>query len=367
MFTNLYGKTKTKFQVGFGSWFELEMDWPPQPLHDSAPRFIVVLAKRKLTTYVYAVAAYVRRVVTELVSERVSCLPVSQSAFQRHCHSAWLYDMERIFRIFHIEAYLQVSLASRCLTRDARLWWMTLGERAMQGDSWAEFRALIIARYGPLPNEDADLPYRDPKIYNDMYLGRYLGYAADWRAYPNESMGHYCRRFQNAMLPYILRDLGDPELQALYLFREGLPSEIRIFVPASMAGMTVPVDGAGIPEPLFEGGLLMLENPIPAVPLQEIPPQDAEADAEGNGVDLADFIAAPEDQTEHPPVIIIDSDEDEEDVEEEIEEVWEEQEQGVWEEEIKDFEDDPEEILFDDGDWDVDSDASFVVTIEQID
>ncbi|GMN75719.1 hypothetical protein TIFTF001_056348 [Ficus carica] len=152
-----------------------------------------------------------------------------------------------------------------------RLWWMTLGERAMQGESWAEFLALIIARYGPLPDEDADVPYRDPEIYNDM-------------------------RFQNAMLPYIPRDLGDPELQALYLLREGLPSEIRIFVPAPMAGMTVehmindimeaeiiahmlqvdalvddiiqvPVDDVGIPKSLFEGGPLMLEDPIPAVPL----------------------------------------------------------------------------------------------------
>ncbi|GMN67350.1 hypothetical protein TIFTF001_036406 [Ficus carica] len=267
--------------------------------------------------------------------------------------AGWLYDMEMIFQICHIEAYLQVPLASRCLAREARLWWMTLGERAMQGDSWAEFRALIIAHYGPLPNEDADLPYHDPEIYNDMYLGQYLGYAADWRAYPNESMGHYCRRFQDAMLPYIPRDLGDLELQALYLLREGLPSEIRIFVPAPMAGMTVehminnimeaeiiahilqvdafvddiiqvPVDDAGIPEPLFEG----------------------------------DFMAAPEDQPEHPPVIIIDSDDDEEDTEEEVEEQWEKQEQGVWEKEIEDF---------DDGDWDVDSDASSVVTIEQID
>ncbi|GMN64790.1 hypothetical protein TIFTF001_033862 [Ficus carica] len=44
-----------------GLWFELEMDWPPQPLHSYAPVFvgvadvIVVLAERKLTSYVYAV------------------------------------------------------------------------------------------------------------------------------------------------------------------------------------------------------------------------------------------------------------------------------------------------------------------------
>ncbi|GMN58763.1 hypothetical protein TIFTF001_027849 [Ficus carica] len=128
----------------------------------------------------------------------------------------------------------------------------------------------------------------------------------------------------------------------------------------------VPVDDAGIPEPLFKGGPFLLEDPIPAVPLQEIPPQEAEADAEGNEVDPANFMAAPEDQPEHPSVIIIDSDDDEEDVEEEVEEQWEEQEQGVWEEEIEDFEDDQEEILFDDGDWDVDSDASSIVTIKKI-
>ena len=98
------------------------------------------------------------------------------------------------------------------------------------------------------------------------------------------------------MLPYIPRDLGDPELQALHLLREGLPSEIRLFVPEPVAGMIVenmindimeakitahrgqvvalmddiievPVDDAGIPEPLFEGGPFLPEDPIPIVPL----------------------------------------------------------------------------------------------------
>ena len=44
-----------------------------------------------------------------------------------------------------------------------------------------------------------------------------------------------------------------------------------------------------------------------------------------------------------------------------------EEELGDAPEEMEDFEEDPEEILFDDGDWDVDSDASSVVTIEHID
>ncbi|GMN63109.1 hypothetical protein TIFTF001_032195 [Ficus carica] len=120
--------------------------------------------------------------------------------------AGWLYDMESIFRICHIETRLQVLLATRFLAMDARLWWITIWEPAMPGGTWADFRALITARYGPLPDEDANMPHRDPEIYNDMYLGRYLTYVVDWRAYSNESIGHYCRRFQDAMLPYIPRD-----------------------------------------------------------------------------------------------------------------------------------------------------------------
>ncbi|GMN54127.1 hypothetical protein TIFTF001_023254 [Ficus carica] len=59
--------------------------------------------------------AHVRRVVTELVSERVSCHPISQPACQRHCH--WLLDI--------------------------------------QGVTWADFHALIIARYGPVLPKDS--------------------------------------------------------------------------------------------------------------------------------------------------------------------------------------------------------------------
>ena len=91
-----------------------------------------------------------------------------------------------------MEARLQVLLATRCLAVEARMWWITIGEPAMPGDTWADFQALITARYGPLPNEDANMPARDPEIYNDMYLGRFLTYVAEWSAYLNESMGHYC-------------------------------------------------------------------------------------------------------------------------------------------------------------------------------
>ncbi|GMN27809.1 hypothetical protein TIFTF001_041083 [Ficus carica] len=54
MFTNdnIHDKSKIKFKVG--SWFEL--DWAGRPNHSMAVRN-VVLAERKLTTYVYAVGS----------------------------------------------------------------------------------------------------------------------------------------------------------------------------------------------------------------------------------------------------------------------------------------------------------------------
>ncbi|GMN24309.1 hypothetical protein TIFTF001_051364 [Ficus carica] len=53
--------------------------------------------------------------------------------------TGWLYDMESIFRISHMEARLQVLLATRCLAVEARMWWTTIGEPAMPGETWADF------------------------------------------------------------------------------------------------------------------------------------------------------------------------------------------------------------------------------------
>ena len=105
-------------------------------------------------------------------------------------------------------------------------------------DTMADFRAHMIARYGPLPSEGANAPYRNPDIYGDMDRRRYLNFAAKWQAYPNESMGHYCRRFREAMLPYIPQELVDPEWRALQLIRDGLPSEVKYFVPAPEIGIS---------------------------------------------------------------------------------------------------------------------------------
>ncbi|GMN55704.1 hypothetical protein TIFTF001_024826 [Ficus carica] len=248
--------------------------------------------------------------------------------------AAWLYDMELIFRICHIEARLQVSLANRCFTADARLWWMTLGERAMPDRTWAHFCTLVIARFGPVPDKGADGPYRDPEIYRAMHLERYFSYVADWHAYPQESMGHYCRRFQEAMLPNIPQDIASPGMQALLILRNGLPHQADAYVVEPQ----VPVDDAGIGEPMFEAGPAFPEDSIPAVPLQERISLRIPRSSIFPVMTRTTF-----EEPEHGPGY------------------------GGWIDEGDEFEDDPEEILYDDGDWDADSDASSVITIEYID
>ena len=306
--------------------------------------------------------------------------------------SAWLYDMEMIFYTCHIEDRSQVSLASRCLIADARLWWMTYGEQQMPSRTWAHFRAVVLAQYGPIPmgGPDDDGQYRDPEIYRDMHYRRYQSFVADWHAYPQESTGHYCCRFQEVILPYIPQDMPHPQLQALVILRNGVPPRIRRFVKeptiertvgdmmddilqvevtahmaqadAFMNEHQVPVDDVGIGGPQHEVGPMFPEDPIPAMPVQEIPAQEAEDQMDAEGP--ADDLIAPVDPPEDPPVIIIPSDDEDEedDMEPEVE-------QGDWVEDIDDAEGDPEEILFHDGDWDVDSDAESdvsMITLEVI-
>ena len=262
--------------------------------------------------------------------------------------AAWLHDMEQIFRTCHIEARLQVMLATRCLALDARFWWMTVGEREMPSQTWADFRTLIVARYGPILDEAVGEPERDPHIYRDMYHTRYQSYAAVWRAYPHESMSHYCRRFQEAMMPQVPQDLGSPVMHALQTLRDGLPAHIRVYVPTPLAETTIeqmvgdileaemvahiiqadvfpdvppaPADDAGLGEHFYEAGPLFPEEPIPAVPLQEIPPE-AEADGDEGDFNPDDLMDIPEDPLEDLPLYDIPVEEgEEEDPEEDPEE-----------------------------------------------
>ncbi|GMN63344.1 hypothetical protein TIFTF001_032414 [Ficus carica] len=82
-----------------------------------------------------------------------------------------------------------------------------------------------------------DVHYRDPEIYADMHRRRYASYVAAWRAYPNESMGHYCQRFRDAMLSYT--PLGTHMVQTLSILRGGLPPEIMRFTPIATPEMTL--------------------------------------------------------------------------------------------------------------------------------
>nr|GMN26533.1 hypothetical protein TIFTF001_044011 [Ficus carica] len=215
----------------------------------------------------------------DTISSFFEAHPLSYDGTRRPASvTSWLHDMELIFP----------SMSRRGTFT---------GERALPNPTWADFRALMIERYRPAPEEGAAEPYRYPEIYRDMSHARYLSFSATWHAYPQESMAHYCQRFQEAMLPYIPQDMDSPELQTLVILRNGLPPHIRQFVIDPMRGMIVahmidnimeaeivaqavqadavvgdhqaPVDDAGIAEPIYEPGPVLPEDPIPAIPLQE--------------------------------------------------------------------------------------------------
>ncbi|GMN27883.1 hypothetical protein TIFTF001_046184 [Ficus carica] len=155
-----------------------------------------------------------------------------------------------------------------------------------------------------------------------------------------------------------------PEMTVGHMIEDIMDAEVIVHAMQADAYVDdhqVPVDDAGMGEPLFEAGPVFSEDPIPVVPVQEIPVPEAEVEVEveADDQDAADDIVALEDQPEDPPVIDISSD-DKDDGEEH------EPGYGGWLDEIDEFEDDPEEILFDDRDWDVDSDTSSVVTIELV-
>ncbi|GMN23138.1 hypothetical protein TIFTF001_051292 [Ficus carica] len=191
---------------------------------------------------------------------------------------------------------------------------------------------------GPLPGEGPH--YRDPDIYRDMYMRQYVSYVVVRQAYPNESIGmDYLREVRQFTPPptieMTLDDMIDTIMEAeiiAYMLQAAIPEDDRPFIP---------IDDASNGEPILHDGPIMLEEPIPAVPIQAISLQEEDANVDA---DAEMDPANPGEDPEDPLVIIIASD-DEEKVEEELEE-------------------DPEEILFDDDDWDADSEVFSDITME---
>ncbi|GMN68679.1 hypothetical protein TIFTF001_037735 [Ficus carica] len=340
MFTNdnVHDKSKIKFKSGLAhglSWIGLAAPTIPW-LRATVSSLLAILDTRRwdmagLTVKLRDGDRYafcVKYIFETMDDDRDAALvfygmqPMLFDGTQRTVSLAgWLYDMESIFRICHIEAHLQVLLATRCLAVEARVWWMTIGEPAMQGGTWVDFRALITVRYGLLPNEDANMPARDPEIYNNMYHWRFL-----------------------VMLQFGTRTRTSR--WALLLIREGLPPNIRPFVPEPIVGMTL----EGMIEAIMEAEIIV-QGIQAAVPEEDqvVPVYDAditEAGADNDVMDPADIPVDPEDHPEDPPIIIIESDDEEEDFDD-----------------LEEPEEDPEEILFDHADWDADSDFSSHISI----
>ncbi|GMN58698.1 hypothetical protein TIFTF001_027787 [Ficus carica] len=194
----------------------------------------------------------------------------------------WLHDMETIFSLCHIGVHLQVMLASRRLVGEARIWWLSLGDPEIPRN------ALHILRDGLSPEVRQFTPLRTIEMTLDEMINTII----------------------------------EAKIIA-YMLQAAAPENDQRFIP---------IDDASIGEPGFHNGPFMLEEPIPVVPIQAIPPQEEDADADAE-MDPANPREAPED----PPVIIIASDD----------------RKRLRRSEV--LEEDPEEILFDDEDWDADS------------
>ncbi|GMN22055.1 hypothetical protein TIFTF001_043442 [Ficus carica] len=277
--------------------------------------------------------------------------PLSFDSTRRTVHvEAWLHDMEQTFVMCHIPNYLEIMLAAKCLYGDARLWWIDIGERQVPSRTWAQFRAVMLARYGPLPPIDEGAPARDPDIYHDMRHTRYQMLSQAWHAYPGSSRAPVggSDSTSERTPPHIRQHVPQPTLHSIVAGT--LDDILAAEIIAQNAGNDAPanpeqppVDDADEPEPQYEVGPLAGEDEDPQY---EVGPL--------------------EDEMEHaqiPLIIISSDDEDEEDDDEDMEDP----------EEIPDDEEDPEEfpledephhIVQDDGDWeddlgdDTDSDIS---------
>ncbi|GMN19654.1 hypothetical protein TIFTF001_042902 [Ficus carica] len=288
--------------------------------------------------------------------------PLSFDSTRRTVHvEAWLHDMEQTFLMCHIPDYLEIMLAAKCLYGDARLWWIDIGERQVPSRTWAEFRAVMLERYGPLPPRDEGAPARDPDIYRDMRHTRYQMLSQAWHAYPGETMIHYWWRFEEMMHPHVPQDLPEPQLEAVTLLVNGTPPHIRQHVPQPTLHSTV----AGTLDDILAAEIIAQNagNDAPANPEQ--PPVDDADEPEplyevgphaGEEEEPQYEVGPLEDEMEHaqnPLIIISSDDEDEEDDDEDMEDPKEIPDDEEDPEEFP-LEDEPHHIVPDDGDWEDD-------------
>ncbi|GMN64642.1 hypothetical protein TIFTF001_033710 [Ficus carica] len=104
--------------------------------------------------------------------------------------------------------------------------------------------------------------------------------------------------------------MENPKLQALQFLREGLSPKVWQFIPAPRTGITLEAMIDAIMKAEI-GGPVLPEDPIPAVSLLEILPQEEESGADDDNMDPANLLVHPEENPEDPPVIIIESNDEE--------------------------------------------------------
>ncbi|GMN28430.1 hypothetical protein TIFTF001_046237 [Ficus carica] len=120
---------------------------------------------------------------------------------------------------------------------------------------------------------------------------------------------HVCRGQSRNWYQHVPLDIEGPMMKAPHILRDGLLPEVWQFTLPPTIEMTLdemidtimeaeiiaymlqaaapeddhpfmPIDDLGIEEPIFHDGPFMLEEPIPAIPVQAIPPQEEDADAD---------------------------------------------------------------------------------------
>lgn len=140
----------------------------------------------------------------------------------------WLHRIEVAFDVCHVEPHLWIILASAQLRGDALLWYRGRVQEENPIQGWATFCDELRATFIPIPLIVRPILGHDPQIWDRMEERRYAVLSDIWDSEPNESMIHYGRRFDRAMLPFI--PLTRPFQEIVDLLWKGVPHRVRLFV-----------------------------------------------------------------------------------------------------------------------------------------